>query len=403
MRIFLSAGEPSGDLHGANLIRDLRERNPDVECVGYGGPLMAEAGCRLHENMTRYAVMLFLPVLLRLHKFLGFLRRTNRYFRHNDVDAVVLIDYPGFNLRIAKLAKRHNIPVFYYGAPQRWAWAAWRVRVLRKLVDHLLCKLPFEENWFRRRGCNATFIGHPFFDQMQRQKLDENFLEKQRQDSRTLVTILPGSRKQEVVKNLPWFLKAAENIRQNVPNVRFAVAAYNGQHAEFARRLVAETDLPIEVFAARTPELIQAAKCCMACSGSVSLELLYQLKPTVILYKINRLQWIGQALFKKVRYITLVNLLATDNIHSKQWAPFNPDAPGAEQVPFPEYLTHIDKSDWIASHLIKWLTDPQELNDRLDQLRELREDYGLPGASQSAAKYVLEHLPSKSESSKSAA
>jgi lipid-A-disaccharide synthase len=403
MKIFLSAGEPSGDLHGANLIRDIKARQPDIEFVGYGGPLMAEAGCRLHENLTRYAVMLLLPVLLRLHKFIGFLRRANRYFRDNKVDAVVLIDYPGLNLRIARLAKKHNIPVFYYGAPQMWGWAGWRVRKMRRDVDHLLCKLPFEEEWFKSRGCNATYLGHPFFDQLERHKLDQGFLEQLSQDERTLVTILPGSRRQEVVKNLPWFLKSAENIRQNVSDVRFAIACFNNQHAEIARRLVEETGHPIDVFVGRTPELINAAECCMACSGSVSLELLYQLKPTVILYKINRLQWVGQALLKKVKYITLVNLLATDYIYSKRWAPFDPDAEGAEKVPFPEYLTHVDKSDWIASHIINWLSDPEQLDKRLDQLRELRDDYGSPGASEAAAKFMLGQLLAEHEQSKSAA
>src|SRR3954470_18114893 len=126
MKIFFSVGEPSGDLHGANLIRELRRRRPDCECVGYGGPRMAAAGCDLHEDLTKLAVMWFLRVLINIHKFLALASRADRYFRHHRPDAVVLIDYPGFNWWIARRAKAHGIPVFYYGVPQMWAWAGWR-------------------------------------------------------------------------------------------------------------------------------------------------------------------------------------------------------------------------------------------------------------------------------------
>ena len=160
MRIFFSVGEPSGDLHGANLIRELRKRDPQIECVGYGGPRMADAGCQLHEDLTRFAVMWFLRVLLNLHHFLALLRNANQYLREAKPDAVVLIDYPGFNWWIARAAKKNGIPVFYYGVPQLWAWAAWRIKKMRRFVDHLLCKLPFEEKWYKDRGCHATYVGH---------------------------------------------------------------------------------------------------------------------------------------------------------------------------------------------------------------------------------------------------
>ena len=125
--IFFSVGEPSGDLHGANLIRQLRERCPEMQFVGYGGPKMARAGCRLHADLTALAVMWFARVLVNLHKFWDLGSRADRYFRHHRPDAVVLIDYPGFNWWIARRAKAHGIPVFYYTPPQIWAWARWRV------------------------------------------------------------------------------------------------------------------------------------------------------------------------------------------------------------------------------------------------------------------------------------
>ena len=152
MKIFFSVGEPSGDLHGANLIRQLRRRSPQVQTVGYGGPRMQGAGCQLHEDLTALAVMWFLRALANLHIFWSLVSRADRYFRHHRPDAVVLIDYPGFNWWIARRAKAHKIPVFYYGTPQIWAWAGWRVKKMRRLVDHIMCKLPFEEAWFKARA-----------------------------------------------------------------------------------------------------------------------------------------------------------------------------------------------------------------------------------------------------------
>ena len=173
MRIFFSVGEPSGDLHAANLIRALRAERPDLECTGYGGPKMQEAGCRLHVDLTPLAVMSILRLLLNVHKFVALLNRADRYFAAERPDAVVLVDYPGFNWWIARRAKRHGIPVFYYAPPQIWAWGSWRVKKMRRFVDHVLCSLPFEETWFRQRGCHATFVGHPYFDEVRSRQLDQ--------------------------------------------------------------------------------------------------------------------------------------------------------------------------------------------------------------------------------------
>ncbi len=173
-----------------------------MQAVGYGGPLMEAAGCRLHADLTALAVMGFLPVLSMLHKFRRLIGRADAYFRRQRPDAVVLIDFPGFNWWIARRAKAQGITVFYYVPPQIWAWAQWRVKKMRRLAGHVLCTLPFEEKWLREQGCNATFIGHPFFDEVRRQELDPAFLEEYRQRAGPLVTILPGSRTQEVKMNL---------------------------------------------------------------------------------------------------------------------------------------------------------------------------------------------------------
>ncbi|MGQ9576294.1 MAG: lipid-A-disaccharide synthase [Thermoguttaceae bacterium] len=412
LTLFFSAGEPSGDLHGANLIRELRRRAGGLQAVGYGGPQMAAAGCQLHADLTALAVMWFSRALANLRKFWGLLVHADRFFRHHRPDAVVLIDYPGFNWWIARRAKAHGIPVFYYVPPQLWAWAQWRVRKMRRLVDHVLCCLPFEETWFRQHGCQATLVGHPFFDELSGQQLDEAFLAQMRwgrtgvlpvqqpnygQDAQArrpgpLVTILPGSRRQEVTHNLPWFLKAAAHIRAAVPEAWFAVAAFRPDQAELACKQVAATGLPIEVFAGKTPELIHAADCCMAVSGSVSLELLYHTKPTVILYWISKAAYWGQRFLRKVKYITLVNLLATGEIFSDDLAPFDPGQEGASRVLFPEYLTCEDKSAQIATHIVRWLTDRPAREALVARLARLKAQVAFPGASGRAAEYLLGRL-----------
>jgi lipid-A-disaccharide synthase len=392
LTIFFSAGEPSGDLHAANLMREIARRHPRVEFVGYGGPRMAEAGCRLHADLTALAVMWILRVLINIHKFAFLVSLADRYFRHHRPDAVVLVDYPGFNWWIARRAKAHRIPVFYYAPPQVWAWASWRVSKMRRFVDHVLCSLPFEATWFRDHGCHATFVGHPYFDEVREQRLNGVFLASERAKGGPLVTILPGSRTQEVSENLRWFLKAAALVHARVPEARFAIAAFKAKQAEFARAAIAALELPIEVHVGRTPELIHLADCCLAVSGSVSLELLHHAKPTVVLYWINHLAFFVQRYFRRVKYITLVNLLTTDEIFPKDLTPYHPQQEGAERVLFPEYLTCEDKSRDLAEHIVGWLTNNGARHKLSARLAELRDAIGHGGASKTAARYILDVL-----------
>jgi lipid-A-disaccharide synthase len=392
MKIFFSVGEPSGDLHGANLIHELRRRRPDCEFVGYGGPRMAKAGCVLHEDLTKLAVMWLLRALMNLHKFWGLCSRADRYFRHHPPDAVVLIDYPGFNWWIARRAKAHGIPVFYYGVPQLWAWAGWRVTKMRRFVDHVLCKLPFEVDWYRKRGCNATFVGHPYFDQLRAEQVDEGFIQQLRSKNGPLVAILPGSRTQEVKGNFGYFLKAAKIVHDRIPDARFAVASFKPSQAEFAKELLKGSNLPIEVHVGRTGEIIRAADCAMAVSGSVSLELLYHTKPTVILYYVNRFAYFVQAFLRKVRYITLVNLLTATDLFPKKVATYDPADPIDAHVLMPEYLTCGDRSEQVANHVIEWLYQPAKREARVAQLAALKQQVGHGGASSQAADYMINAL-----------
>jgi lipid-A-disaccharide synthase len=390
MRIFFSVGEPSGDLHGANLIRALKARHGDWQFVGYGGPKMATAGCELHADLTQLAVMWVAQALVHLRKFLRLVAEADQYFRDVRPDLVVLVDYPGFNWHIARKAKARGIPVVYYGTPQLWAWASWRVKKMRRLVDHVLCKLPFEEQWFRQRGCHATFVGHPYFDELAERQLVAEFVREQTENPGPLVTILPGSRTQEVKSNLPALLKAAALIRERVPGVRFAVAAYKHSQRGIVSQCVARGNLPVEVHVGRTAELIHAARCCLACSGSVSLELLYHTRPSVILYQVSRLGYLVQSLFRKVRYITLVNLLTAEDPFAERAAGiYDPKDPRDRHVLLPEYLTCEDRSVELAEHVVGWLTDDARYAAVERGLAELKERVAQGGASERAAEYII--------------
>ena len=368
---------------------------------------MAAAGCQLHADLTQLAIIGIVRALLYLPKFLGLLWRADRYFQCQRPDLVILIDYPGFNWWIARRAKARGIPVVYYGTPQLWAWASWRVKKMRRYVDHVLCKLPFEPKWFAQRGCQATFVGHPYFDELKGRKLDETFLQCLAERGGPLVTILPGSRTQEVRSNTQAFLRAAGKIRQQVPQTRFAVAAYKRQHEKLIREIVRrEQSRPgaiplgdrLDIHVGRTGELIHAADCCMACSGSVSLELLYHAKPAVVLYQISQWSYWLQSWFRKVRYITLVNLLTADDpFAGGMVGVYDPEDPRDAHVLMPEYLTCRDKSTQLADHVITWLTDDAERQRTVCRLTDLKAKVGQGGASHRAAQYIGGLLEAKEE------
>jgi lipid-A-disaccharide synthase len=396
MRIFFSVGEPSGDLHGANLIRQL-QRRATFTAAGLGGPKMQAAGCALLSDMSNLAVMGFFPVLAKLPRFLRLLADVERSLDEHRPDAVVLIDYPGFNWHVARKAKERGIPVFYYGLPQLWAWASWRVSKVQRYVDHALCKLPFEEAWFKSKGCRAIYVGHPYFDELAAQRLDASFLESMGPPPGRLVTILPGSRSQEVRYNLPLLLKAAAQVRRSCSGVRIAVASYNEPQAAMARELVATGPVPAEVFVGHTPELIAAADCCLACSGSVSLELLYHAKPAVIVYRVGWLTYQIVRPLVNVRYITLVNLLASNQPFVA--GPRQTYADHNDDVIFPEYPTWSDCSMQIAQHAIGWLNDEGSRQRVISRLLHLRDQVAAGGASATAADYIVRELASSAAGS----
>jgi lipid-A-disaccharide synthase len=385
MRIFLSAGEPSGDIHGTNLIRALQERHPGLECVGFGGEKMAAAGCKLIYPLCQLAVMWFARVLARAPTFLSLLSQADRFFRHHRPDAVILIDCPGFNWWIARRAHFHKIPVFYFVPPQLWGWAGWRVEKMRRFVDHVLCNLPFEESWYEERGVQAHYVGHPFFDELPRQRLDAAFLAQENAQPGKIIGFLPGSRTQEIERNLSTMVRAARLIRRERPETRFLAACFRPAHQEMIKAYLARhPDVPIATHVGRTPEIIELSHACISVSGSVSLELLYRGKPSVIVYRIGRLDLVVGKFFKTCRYISLVNLLA-------------------EKELFPEFLTDHCVSGAMVGHILGWLNQPETHAQVCRELADLRRRVAQPGACGRAADFILDNLGRKAQVTRRAA
>jgi lipid-A-disaccharide synthase len=371
MRVFVCAGEPSGDLHGGNLVRTLRELQPDVECVGYGGDHMAAAGCQLLYPLCQLAVMGVYRVLANAPRFLDLLSRADRYFCKHRPDAIVLIDYPGFNWWMARRAHFRGIPVYYFVPPQIWAWGEWRVANVQRWIDHVLCTLPFEEAWYKERGVSATFVGHPYFDALDRQQLDAGFLASHSEPA-TTIGLLPGSRTQEVERNLPTLLGAAERVHAARPEVRFLVACFREAHRNIVTAALRSRNLPIEACVGRTAEVIHLSNCCVAVSGSVGLELLHAGKPTIVVYRIGRvLQGLARR-YLRIPYISLVNLLAGREL-------------------FPEFLTTSHPSAAVGDQLLAWLDQPVALRALVDELGALRNQVGVSGACANAAQIILDN------------
>ena len=235
MHLFVSAGEPSGDLHGANLVRALRARAPGVRVTGFGGDRMAAAGADLLYPLAGIAVMGVRRVVRNLRTFVRLGNQARDHFRTERPDAVVLIDCPGFHFPLAKRAKAAGLPVYFFVPPQLWAWAGWRVKKVRRYFDGVLTALPFEDEWFRARGVKTHYVGHPYFDELAAQTLAPAFLAAERARPGRVVGLLPGSRDQEVLGNFRGMLAAAARIHAARPDTRFLVAAFSESQAAMCR------------------------------------------------------------------------------------------------------------------------------------------------------------------------
>lgn len=378
MHLFFSVGEPSGDQHAAHLIEELERRRPGLRISGFGGPRMQQAGCRLLFPLTQMAVMGLLPVLPLLWRFYKLVQEAERFFRKDRPDAVILVDFPGFNWWIARKAKAAGIPVFYYLPPQLWAWASWRVRRMRKFVDYVLCALPFEKAWYARRGLKVEYVGHPVFDEVAARPLDQEFCRAWSVQPGPTVALLPGSRNREVHFNWPLMIEVVRRLHARHPGARFLVANYKEAHRQWCLDQLLEADrhLPLHFFAGKTAEIIDLADCCLMVSGSVSLELLARAKPAVVVYRVGRTMYLFGNIMITCKYASLPNLMVDRAIMPEFFSVGNPERELAG----------------MTGLLDSWLSDPEQLARAAGAMADCRDRFARTGALARAAQAILDRL-----------
>lgn len=303
-RIFLSAGEPSGDLHGARVAEALRRRWPDVELLGLGGDRMAAAGVELLAHVDQLAVMGFVEVLRHLPYFLDLMKRVKRTVAERPPDLMLPIDYPGFNLRLARLAKETGIPVLYYIAPQVWAWHRSRMKQLARNTDRLAVILPFETELFRNAGANTTFVGHPLLDQPAPSVSRDAFLRDLGVDpARPVLALFPGSRPQEVERQLGRFVAAGQAVHARLPDVQPVLARSSAVPA--ATYAGAPYPRTVDGWA-----LLHHARAALVKSGTSTLQAALSGTPLVVTYRMHPVTYFMARRLVRVPHVGLVNLVA---------------------------------------------------------------------------------------------
>ncbi|MCB9833327.1 MAG: lipid-A-disaccharide synthase [Planctomycetes bacterium] len=309
--IFIVAGEPSGDQHAAGLLEALRARDPDLLAAGFGGPRLAAAGMDLLEDLASEAVMGLFPVLASLPRIRGWFRRAEEELGRRRPAALILVDYPGFNLRLARIARRLGIPVIYYIAPQVWAWKEGRVKAMRERIDLLLTILSFEPAWFAERGLEAVDCGHPLADRLARERPDPGRVAALRAGAETVLGLFPGSRPHVVRALAPDFLEVAATLQaRRAGRLRVLLAAADQAIAEALRQLVPTGRDDLEIVVGESFAVMAAADACLSTSGTTTIEIAGFRKPMTIAYRVSPLVHAIGRLLVKVKSIGLVNLVA---------------------------------------------------------------------------------------------
>ncbi|UMY65934.1 MULTISPECIES: lipid-A-disaccharide synthase [unclassified Flavobacterium] len=369
MKYYIIAGEASGDLHGSNLIKSLRQIDAEADIRCWGGDLMQQAGGTLVKHYRDLAFMGFAEVVSNLSTILKNIRFCKDDIAEFAPDALIFIDYPGFNMRIAKWAKEKGIPTHYYISPQIWAWKENRIKAIRRDVDEMYVILPFEKDFYEgKHGYDVTFVGHPLIDAIKdRQPIAQaDFLAMHQLDDKPIVALLPGSRKQEITKMLEVMLSVVPDF----PTHQFVIAGAPGQEPAFYERFLDGKN--VRFISNRTYDLLEHADAALVTSGTATLETALFKVPEVVCY---RGSWISYQIAKRIitlKYISLVNLIM--------------DAPVVTELIQNELTT-----DNLRRELAK-LLDPTHRKNLLSQYDALEEKLGGVGASSTTAKAIFEKV-----------
>jgi lipid-A-disaccharide synthase len=363
--IYFVAGEVSGDNHGAALLRSLRETRSDLRFVGRGGPRMKEAAGEDFQDWVDEAAVLGLWEVLKNY---GYFRRTFhetlRDIERYRPDAVVLIDYPGFNLRLARALKGKGLgpKIIYYISPQVWAWNRGRIKQMAKWLDLMLCIFPFEAELYNKSGLRTIFVGHPMLERLDAQKLDGSRDPK-------LVALFPGSRRREIRKIFPVMLETVKRLLRSHPELRFQVAAASPELEDLRARTFG-SEAPLEVRVGEASTIMQRAGVAIIASGSATLEAAFFRLPFVLIYKVAWLTYLAGRLVVRIKYLGMPNVLANSAV-------------------VPEFIQHKAKPDLLAPAVRRLIEDSVARGEMIRNFDQIIDSLGAGGASLRAAKAVV--------------
>ena len=377
-RIFIIAGEPSGDLHGANLVRSIKEIDPDIDFIGIGGDRMKREGIELVEHCSNMAVVGFTEVFTKLANIIKTGIKTKRILLEKKPDLLILIDYPDFNLHIAGYAKRLSIPVMYYISPQVWAWRTGRVKKIRKLVDKMVVILPFEKEFYERWGVDVSYVGHPIMDEIPKELNREEIKERLGVVKRyPIISLLPGSRKHEIENTLPLMIDALSILKGRYNSLIAYIVVAEHINMDYIKKFTMGCNFIVPVPNRMIYEVLSISDMAFVTSGTATLETAIMETPMIVIYKGSSISfWIAKSLVN-VKYISLANLIAKEKI-------------------VPEILQDQVKGEILAREALRILEDEGVRKEMKEKLKNIRAKLGEGGASKRAANIAISILKGSS-------
>ncbi len=372
MKIMISVGEASGDLHGASVAKALKLLHPNVQLVGMGGQAMREAGVEIVYDIADLGVIGFVEVVKNLRRLFKLRDFLIDYMEQERPDVLVIIDYPGFNVRLAKVAQQKGIPVVSYISPSAWAWGKGRAKELAQIAERVAAIFPFEADVYRKAGAKVTFVGHPLLDIVKpSMERDEALRHFAAQPDQYHILLMPGSRQQEISSLLPDMLAAGEKIVEQVPNCQFFLPVASTISREMLQNIIDKYKVPVIVTIGNNYDLMNISDLAIASSGTATLETSLMKVPTVIVYRLATLTYILGKLLVKIPDIGLPNIIAGRRI-------------------MPELLQSEVTPDNIARQSIALLTDQAVRKQAMADLTEVREKLGETGAVNRVAQVIME-------------
>jgi len=372
--LMIVAGEPSGDMHAAHLITEIKRMAPTIKFSGVGGPQMQAAGVELYDDLTKYAVIGFLEFLEHLDK----LKKTFRFILKKSDEikpaAVVLVDFPGFNLRLARELKKKGHKVIYYISPQVWASRDGRVETIRKYTDKLLVLFQFEKNFYAKRNITVDFVGHPLLDLVQPQYSKEAFLRSLGLNHQKLtIGLMPGSRMKEIENHLPVIMETANILWTEHKRLQFILLLAKNLDMLTIEKYLRPYHFPIKIIHDQIYDGIHASDLCVVASGTATLEVAILQKPMVVIYKTSFLTWALASLLIKIPYIGLVNVVAGKKI-------------------VPECIQSDANPKKIAAELEAIFRNEIHIAEIKSELAKVKASLGEPGAIHRAAESILKSI-----------